>query len=159
MEIFDNVLTPEENLKFHRELLFNKRFRYGEKDTYGMQPTGMTYDFSDDDEIFLRLNSIVLEKFPEMAGKELRRKMVNLFQPHERPFYHNDGDVWTFLFYIVPPVSPDEGGETQFYIDDKTTYSCSPKPGRMVKFDGRTLHKAITFRTIPRLTAVIKYRI
>ena len=49
-----------------------------------------------------------------------------------------------------------EGGETQFYINDDI-YGITPVPNRIVIFSANIKHKATTFRNNYRFTVAIKY--
>ena len=81
---------------------------------------------------------------------------INCFVPGENPYYHIDGEGLTFLYYPNLDWDVQQGGETQFYIDENI-YGIIPKPNRMVVFDGMILHRATSFRNQHRFTVAIKY--
>ena len=82
---------------------------------------------------------------------------VNCFAPNENPYFHTDGDNGlTFLYYPNMDWDLQEGGETQFYINDDI-YGITPIPNRMVVFDANIQHRATTFRNQYRFTLAIKY--
>jgi len=82
---------------------------------------------------------------------------VNCFVPCERPYFHTDGDEGvTFLYYPNMKWDKDDGGETQFLMNDDL-YGVLPIPNRMVVFSANLLHRATTFRNDHRFTVAIKY--
>ena len=81
---------------------------------------------------------------------------INCFAPNENPYFHTDGEGVTFLHYANDRFDLQEGGETQFYVDENI-YGVIPIPNRLVMFDGRILHRATSFRNGHRFTVAIKY--
>ena len=83
---------------------------------------------------------------------------INCFAPSENPYFHIDGESgMTLLYYPNIEWSINDGGETQFYIDENI-YGITPIPNRMVIFDASIFHRATTFRNTHRFTVAIKYR-
>ena len=83
--------------------------------------------------------------------------MVDSLQKQEFPYWHDDGECITLLYYPNNVDSLDEGGETQFYIENKII-GIPYKPDRLITFDGRIPHKATAFRTQTRYTIAVKYK-
>ena len=83
-----------------------------------------------------------------------------MFRPNEASHFHTDcklENTYTGLYYAnTEEWNYDEGGETQFLIDDEI-YGILPKPNRMILFDSRLLHKATPFRDRHRWTIALKY--
>jgi hypothetical protein len=155
MKVYDNVFTIEKTMELYNELLHHRTYKYGEVDSAGFTPTGLTLRF-DTDLLFPLFQKEVFNREPNLKNLKLQRSYVNLFSPHENPNFHDDGDVTTSIFYINPPHNFNENGETQFIIDNDVINVCS-RPGRLVIFDGKITHRATSFRSNPRITVVIKY--
>ncbi|MFT5432596.1 MAG: hypothetical protein ACI9OJ_003297, partial [Myxococcota bacterium] len=84
----------------------------------------------------------------------------NLFGDYQ--FAHPDGHVWTVLFFINSAWNPDWGGEFLLYEDgpQPIALAIAPKPGRMVLFDGKTLHRGGSpskYCLDARITLAIKF--
>lgn len=156
MKIFDNIITVEENNLLYQNLVYRRNYFYGETDEAGLPPTGLVFNMNTNDELFIKLYELTIKLNNEVKNLTLQRAYVNLFLPNERPFFHTDGNVITNLFYINPPISYDEGGETQFIINNEVINVLS-KPCRMVSFDGTIMHRATSFRSIPRITVALKF--
>jgi len=156
INVHDNVITMEENNSLYDKIVYGKNFRYGEIDDVGRSPTGLVHDMQPEDDLYVKLHNIVCEKNEKYTNAQLQRAYINMFLPNERPYFHIDGDVTTFLFYINPLTNLDEGGETQFLIDDNVV-NVWAVPCRLVEFDGTLLHKATSFRSIPRITVALKF--
>lgn len=154
IEIFNDVIDREDNDKLYEELLRTRHWIYGETDSKGLPPVGMSCNLKEEyKEFFLDL---IVDRIPLIKDMVLRRAYVNLIQPSDRAYFHQDGQDTTVLFYINPETDIQEGGETQFIVDDNI-FGLLPKPCQMVMFDGTILHKATSFRTIPRITAAFKF--
>ncbi len=128
---------------------------YGEVDDPKFPPTGMVCELQINDPLFLELNNRVNKLYKK--NKTIIRAYINLFLPNEKPYFHIDGDVRTFLFYINPKVDINENGETQFFLNGEIK-GFLPIPGSMVSFDGNILHRATSFRSLPRITVALKYK-
>lgn len=94
---------------------------------------------------------------------ELRRAYVNLNLHGDFQFAHQDGDVWTAVFFAAGRWHEDWGGELIAYQGRPAAgigLSISPRPGRMVVFDGLIWHRGGAPSRLchePRLTLVLKY--
>lgn len=176
IEIYDDVCSYEDNIEFYQSFI-GGRFEYGEYDMPQHPPTGLISSIDQRSHIFVQLlrlfnskslqldtNTKLLSVVQKSANKilegetKLIRPYVNLFLPNERPFFHNDGKCITCLFYFTPQYDIDEGGETQFLVNDNIQ-GILPKPSRLVIFDGTVTHRATSFRSKPRITAVIKFKV
>ena len=154
LEIHDNIMSLADNDKLYHEILYNRNFKYGEVDKRTDPPTGLVFEL--DNQLLDIFKTFLFNKKDFFRNLKLQRAYVNLFIPNENPFFHEDGDVITNLFYLNPQYDIDEGGETQFFIDDKII-GIQSKPSRLVIFDGKILHRATSFRTKPRITVALKY--
>lgn len=154
IEIYKNVFDYQDNLKLYNKIL-KRNFVYGEVDNEDHFPTGMISELKTDEPLFEELEREVYKI--DKNYKSLERAYINLFLPNENPYFHVDGNVRTFLFYLNPKVDLDEQGETQFYLDGEIR-GIPPRPGLMVSFDGNVLHRATSFRTKPRITVALKYK-
>lgn len=154
INVYDNIMSKEDNDQIYYNLLYNNSYSYGETDKEGYPPTGMVLQL--DDASINDLKNIAISNYPELKDLQTQRAYVNLFFPNERPFFHEDGNVYTALFYITPDYDIDEGGETQFIIDNNIT-GVLPKPCRLVIFDGELNHRATSYRSYPRITIALKF--
>lgn len=78
-------------------------------------------------------------------------------------FAHEDGDGWTALLFVNARWKEDWGGELIIYTDDNAShgYCISPRPGRMVVFDGMIRHRGGSPSKLclePRISLAIKFR-
>ena len=156
LTVYNDVFTSEENLKLYNSILYGNKFTYGEVDSYDTPPTGMVFDLSNDDQLYETFYNAVVRNHFVVKNLKLQRAYVNLFLPNENPYFHNDGNVITCLFYINPSYDVNEGGETQFLIEDNIV-GIKAKPARLVVFDGKIVHKATSFRNHPRVTVALKF--
>jgi Rps23 Pro-64 3,4-dihydroxylase Tpa1-like proline 4-hydroxylase len=60
------------------------------------------------------------------------------------------------LYYVNEHWDLDEGGETQFYVDN-LIYGIPPIPNRMIIFDGSLMHRATSFKNYHRFSIALKY--
>lgn len=101
-----------------------------------------------------------------VAERRLRHKGVqrvyancNLFGDYQ--LAHDDGQVWTTLVYLNAKWHEDWGGETLFYAPNRShAIAISPKPGRIVLFDGNVVHRGgvpSKFCLAPRVTLAVKF--
>lgn len=172
MEIraIDNFLLDND---FNQVLMYCKNATYsygetdngipGENDEYCV---GMIHQMYPQYNIESKNQSIILNliteecksQFPEINEYDLSRMYINCFSPGENPYFHTDSinSSYTCLFYANNKWDLDDGGETQFYIDD-ILYGVPPEPNRMVIFDGRIKHRATSFRNRHRFTIAAKY--
>ena len=99
------------------------------------------------------------KKFPEYKPKDMTRFYINCFAPSERSNFHIDGAVGTtFLYYPNDNWNLDEGGETQFIVDN-SIFGIPPVTNRLISFDANILHAATPFRNRQRFTVTVKYGI
>ena len=132
-------------------------YTYGEVDNQNTPPTGMVHNISESEKIYSLFES-KLSAVPFIKGMELYRMYVNCFAPSENPYFHTDGeDGYTFLYYPQKDWKLDDGGETQFIIDNNL-YGILPEPNRMIMFEANIPHRATTFRDRYRFTVAIKYK-
>lgn len=163
--VYDNVLSSSDTSRYNHMIFNTCPFFYGEVDNPNTPPTGLVCDFTNMEgsvhpEVKILLSDLlykIYEKQPCLKNKKLYRLYINLFTPREVPYFHIDGEkTTTCLYYINPHVSYDEGGETQFIVDDEIK-TVSSKPGRLVIFNGELKHRATSFRNYPRLTLAYKF--
>lgn len=132
-------------------------YTYGEVDNQNTPPTGMVHNIPESEKIYSLFES-KLSTVPFIKGRELYRMYVNCFASSENPYFHTDGeDGYTFLYYPQKDWKLDDGGETQFIIDNNL-YGILPEPNRMIMFEANIPHRATTFRDRYRFTVAIKYK-
>jgi hypothetical protein len=134
-------------------------YKTGVADTPYTSPSGITHDIEINSKIGKYLSS-PLKKNPLTSSKNIYRININCFYPSENPYWHNDGEGVTCLYY--PNLEYDnlsEGGETQFLLPSNDIRGILPRPNRMILFDGMIPHRATSFRTQIRYTIALKYEI
>ena len=160
INVYDNFLSKEE-YEYILDYCFSASYCYGESDLPSSKPTGMVHDVYDNIEqidFFNLFKSKIKQKFSSVIeSKKLHRMYINCFASSENPYFHTDGEGYTFLYYANDTWDVNDGGETQFFIDGNL-YGIPPIPNRMVVFDANILHKATSFRNRHRFTVAIKYR-
>ena len=155
IKVFDNFLSEKEQRYVLRYCEEDAKYRYGESDDGTTPPCGVTHDISKD----CHLYSFLAEKVKPLApeGVPLWRMYVNCFAPREIPYFHTDGDDGvTFLYYPQFGWKPNDGGETQFWVNGNIQ-GVVPIPNRLVAFDAAILHRATSFRDKWRFTVAIKF--
>tara|TARA_B100000131_G_scaffold93819_1_gene90754 strand:+ start:3741 stop:4349 length:609 start_codon:yes stop_codon:yes gene_type:complete len=175
IEHIENVF-PEEIAGFVSQYYIRRAdYHYGEGDNEGQGPTGLTaqsfyYDndgsttYVDDDtkmifDCFTKAIELRYENF--WTEHQIYRLYGNCFAPREYANFHvdcdDDSDQFTFLYYPEHEheYSLDEGGWTEFFIDDKII-GVPPIPNSMVKFTSQILHRASPLRSHTRFTVALK---
>ena len=151
INIYDDFLG-ENNRQFLLKTCHELIYKMGETDRPDCPPIGMVSQLESNDII---LPQIISEKINRPIDS-LVRLYVNYYTPNENPYFHDDGDCITCLYYPNGIDSIDEGGETQFLNDDLIK-GVPYKPDRLIEFDGRIPHRATSFRTTYRFTIAAKY--
>jgi hypothetical protein len=175
ISIHDNFLSKEEQ-DFVMEHCLQAPYFSGITDNPGTPATGMyspiyengsvvnllevTKTF-DPDRVYNLLHSKVVKDFSSsIVNMRLAEMYVNSFAPTEIPYFHVDIDDYnegqTFLYYANQEWNMNDGGETQFLIDDEI-YGVLPIPNRMVTFNAKILHRATSFRNRYRFTLAGRY--
>ena len=153
IKIIDRFLTKEE-FDYVFSYCEQAPYHYGEIDKKDTLPTGMVHLVAQREIIYQLFESKTKCLFPDLILNEI---YINCFAPSEKPYFHTDWENGvTCLYYPNQRWELDDGGETQFFIDDEIRGVC-PIPNRLVYFDANILHKATTFRDRHRFTVAIKY--
>ena len=156
MEIINNFLDINDK-NFVFKYCFTTSYTYGETDTAITPPTGMIHNINSDESIYNLFESKIRDACDIVKGMNLYRMYINCFAPSENPYFHEDGDGLTFLYYVTNHKwGVNDGGETQFLIDD-TIKGVLPISNRLVGFDGNILHRATPFRDKHRFTLAVKF--
>jgi hypothetical protein len=166
INVYDNFLSEIEH-QFIIDYCHSASYFYGETDSDTTPPTGMIHEiynqsknflrFEDTENFFKIFESKIKDNFSSVIEtKNLYRMYINCFAPSENPYFHVDGDGYTFLYYPNESWDINEGGETQFFIDGGF-YGVLPVPNRLSYFNAGILHKATAFRDRHRFTVAIKY--
>lgn len=155
IKVFNNFLSNKEQDTVLDYCENTARYVYGESDDGTTPPCGVTHDIPKDTFIYKLLEEKTKPLAPD--GVLLYRMYVNCFAPREIPYFHTDGDDGiTFLYYPQFDWKPNDGGETQLYVNGNIQ-GVVPIPNRMVAFDATILHRATSFRDKWRFTIAIKY--
>jgi len=156
IEVFDNFLSQEE-FNFVLEYCKSSVYAYGEIDSENRPPTGMVRSISKTESIY---NLFETKLKGLVTNLKLYRMYINCFAPSENPYFHHDGnnEEVTFLYYPNETWDLNDGGETQFFIDERL-YGILPIPNRLVAFNASLLHKATSFYDRHRFSVAIKYGI
>jgi len=112
----------------------------------------------------------IVQELAETQGlkvKTVARVYANFNLHGDYQFAHEDGDVWTTLVFVNGSWNEDWGGELLLYdgkfepsTDRGFAYAITPRPGRMVIFDGRIKHRGgvpSKFCLEPRISLAIKF--
>ena len=158
IQVIDNFLSQEE---FNFVLNYSKSalYAYGETDDKNHPPTGLVHNITKSKKIY-KLFENKTKAF--VSNHKLYRMYINCFAPSENPYFHidcsdeKDDDEVTFLYYPNETWDLNDGGETQFFIDERI-YGIAPIPNRLVYFNANLLHRATSFRDRHRFTVAIKY--
>jgi Rps23 Pro-64 3,4-dihydroxylase Tpa1-like proline 4-hydroxylase len=154
IEVTDNFLSQEE-FDFVLDYCKSSVYTYGEADDENHPPTGMVHNIPETESIY-NLFETKTKEF--VTNLKLYRMYINCFAPSENPYFHTDGssEEVTFLYYPNETWDLDDGGETQFFIDERL-YGILPIPNRLVAFNASLLHKATSFYDKHRFSVAIKY--
>jgi len=157
IQILDSFLSLE-NHHMIWEYSKNAEFNIIESDYPNNPPTGKSHNLSLDNNISKILLNSLNDKSPNLKDKNLYRAYINYFPQGINPYWHQDGEGYTCLYYPNLEYNElNEGGETQFLINGPEIKGILPIPNRMVVFDGMIYHKANSFRTQSRYTIALKF--
>lgn len=114
--------------------------------------------------LYSRTMQVMQEHFPELGPQRCYRTYCNLSSYGDMLFTHTDtrpGMVgMTALWFIAPQWDIEWGGETLlFNSEGDAEFAVSPRPGRLLIFDGRIRHAGrppSRVCVIPRLTFALK---
>lgn len=151
IKIHDNFLGKAARQQILHQC-HNICYKMGETDRPELPPTGLVSQLESTEMILPE----IIEKKLNRPISSLIRLYVNYYAPGENPYFHDDGECITYLYYPNDVDNIDEGGETQFLLDGNIT-GIIYKPDRLIEFDGRIPHKATTFRSNYRFTVAAKY--
>ena len=155
--VIDNFFTRKIHLDLNR-FCQNTTYIFNEFDRPGAPLIGGSHIINPQDGIFNFLSKSIKDKVEILKNTKCYKQTINIFIPNENPYFHVDSKdlSYTCLYYPNLSYSLDEGGETQFLINNEIR-GILPKPNSLVVFDGRIEHKATSFRTQHRFTYAIKY--
>ncbi len=163
-DAFDRELILE-NYKFIRKCAFYY-FDYSFfDDPFANEPAGNgtqwihPIDLQDSHKypIFESYQKIIKE---QTSFKSVERSHINchFFGDTRNP--HIDKGQINGLLFLTPEWCPEWGGEIIFYEDRKAALVLEPLPGRLIIFDGKTLHKGgvpSKSSSMPRYTLTTKF--
>jgi hypothetical protein len=159
IEVIDSFLSEEE---FNFVLDYSKSalYAYGEADVINRPPTGLVHNIPKNEKIY----ELFVKKTQQfVSGHILDRMYINCFSPSENPYFHIDccdenvDNEITFLYYPNETWDLDDGGETQFFIDERI-YGVAPIPNRLIYFNANIIHRATSFRNRHRFSIALKYK-
>lgn len=161
MQVFNDIIDYKTNCDLY-ELAREKVVEFGKPNPCkpGFPVVNKAIHLNHDDP---HLNTIIEKIYsvcPNLRSMENYTNYINVYPAGVNPYWHSDtpgGSSRTCLVYLNPKTDLDEGGETQFLIDDEIV-GVLAKPGRLVVFDGQMLHKGTSFRSIDRVTLAIKFQ-
>ena len=156
IKIYDNFFDEVTHIKIW-DYCNKVSYKIGEKDHKKSLPTGGIFSISNKSKLFSLLDKNLVDKFEQLKNLKCYRAYINFFSFNENPYFHQDNNIgYTCLFYPNIDFELNEGGETQFFIDEEIRGIVS-KPGRLTMFNGRLLHRATSFKSHPRLTLAFKF--
>lgn len=166
IKVKDNFL--EEDL--HYEILEKCRtssYCYGETDNqdnseYLNPPTGMTSFLDVGDYCYDIIKEEINKSFSDLnLISDNPIAYINCYAPKEQSYFHTDtedGSVgYTLIYYPNLKWDLHDGGETQFYVDQKII-GIPPIPNRIIKFKVPILHRATPFIDRHRFSIAFKYQ-
>ena len=159
LQVFDNFFDTEDDFLFVVKTCQESNYKYGEKDYEELKfPTGLISNIDRNSKLWKLVENQIQNKIFVVKYKQIHRMYVNCFAPTENPYFHKDGHSgYTLLFYPTIDWNLDEGGETQFIINNEIK-GVLPIPNRMIAFNANILHKATSFRSKHRFTLAVKYK-
>lgn len=152
----DNFLTEQEHKKVY-EFCTKAKWTYGELDYPGRPPTGMGSTIDGNEWVYKLMMRRTLETFEFLQNRRMYRMHMNIFAPGEWAYYHVDReDGYTVLYYPNLEWKLDDGGATEFCVDDQMS-GLYPVPNRVVVFDSSIWHRATSFRDRHRFSLALKF--
>lgn len=151
----DKFLSEKEH-QLVAEYCLDCNYTFGETDDLDTPPTGMVHKIPETEFIYKIFKKRIKENIEIVKDLKLYRMYVNMFAPGENPYYHQDGEGLTFLYYPNFEWNVQWGGETQFVVDGNI-HGVVPAPNRLCFFNGLITHRATSFRDRHRFTVAIKY--
>lgn len=145
--VFDNLCTQAESSELYKSLMASafKRDEIARPDTKDYRHWAVNLN----DMLFksLPVYQRCLEVIEKVTSKRYQayRSYVNYASFGDMLFSHTDclpeSDELTVLVYICEEWNIEWGGETMFYnSEDDCVFACTPKPGRVVIFNGAIKH-------------------
>lgn len=115
--------------------------------------------------LFAATTDAIAEHFAARGPQRCYRAYCNLSTYGDMLFTHTDSqpgvEELTALWYIAPRWDLEWGGETLLYnAEGDAEFVVSPRPGRLLVFDGRIRHAGRSpsrICVIPRLTFALKF--
>jgi 2OG-Fe(II) oxygenase superfamily len=156
MKIYQTDIPYYEIQNIYKTCVSGRKTYYPDFDESKQRYNAISSYFDKDEPLFKRFYDVITKHDDSLKIERIQRAGVNLYLPNTKMYYHADGPVITALLYVNPKVNIEEGGETQFIVNDEIVSVC-PKPGRLVIFDGSIRHTATSFSTIPRITLYCKF--
>ena len=156
LNFVDNFFSEKEQ-QLIADYVIGCNYTFGEVDEVDTPPTGMIHNIPETEFIYKLFRKRINEKIEMVRELKLYRMYVNCFSPSENPYFHQDGEGLTFLYYPNFEWNMQWGGETQFMVNGNIN-GVVPIPNRMVFFDGMIWHRATSFRDQHRFTVAIKYQ-
>lgn len=145
--VYDNVISPEESAKM-AQILNRSNFTRTELDRpdtseFRSWAGEIEQEDIEDFPIYSKTTELLFHCFPVESYK-LDRSYCNVALFGDMLFTHvdtNEEGSYTALWYISERWDVEWGGETLFFNNQKDAeLAVSPRPGRVVLFDGRILH-------------------
>lgn len=166
--IVDGVLPEAERVRAYEYLkLLDYRFNLGDRsDTRYLLHWLREFDDAEiDSNLIVRSLLFAIQRFAKDRGlkfSRIERIYSTLTLYGDVQLAHDDGDIWTALYFANPVWDPDWAGELQLYGDGlDVSVAIQPRPGRMVVFDGLLQHRAGVPSKIcpePRIAIVLKFK-
>jgi SM-20-related protein len=166
--VVDGALPEAERTRAYEYLKsLDYRFNLGDRsDTRYLLHWSRGFDDAElDSNLVLRSLLSAAQRFARARGltfARIERVYANLTLYGDVQLVHDDGDIWTALYFANSVWEPDWGGELHFYGDSPDlSIAIQPRPGRLVVFDGLLPHRAGVPSKLclePRITVALKFR-
>lgn len=166
--VVDGVLPePERGRAYEYLKSLDYRFNLGDRsDTRYLLHWSRGFDDAElDSNLVLQSLLAAAHRFAKARGLKfarIERVYSNLTLYGDVQLVHDDGDIWTALYFANSAWEPDWGGELHLYGDElDLSVAIQPRPGRLVVFDGLLKHRAGVPSKLclePRITVALKFR-
>lgn len=166
--VADGLLAPADTARLYQWLIGQPftRNEFARSDTQAFLHWAFNLSVADCERLpfFGPTLKAIQEYFPERGPQRCYRTYCNLSAYGDMLFTHTDSqpgvEELTALWYIAPRWDVEWGGETiLFDSGGDARFAVSPRPGRLLVFDGRIRHAGrppSRVCVIPRLTFALK---
>jgi len=143
LEIYDDYIDKKILEDLELDLLMNKPWYFGCDTDWDNPNRSITLAHVIPRELFTPVENYFLQKLNKNFDiGNIGRCYYNCFRKCDKPGFHTDPGGHTHMFYLNPEWEESWGGHTEFKKEEsETPQRVAPKPGRLVVFDARWIHR------------------